>query len=42
MDQSEQQMLNDEQLAAGYALLCVSYPQSDLVIETDKESEVMG
>ena len=26
--------------ADGYALLCVSYPLSDLVIETEKEDEV--
>ncbi|KAK9915303.1 hypothetical protein WJX75_007291 [Coccomyxa subellipsoidea] len=42
LDQSESQFLTEDKIEAGYALLCVSYPQSDLVIETDKEDEVMG
>ncbi|EIE19276.1 ferredoxin [Coccomyxa subellipsoidea C-169] len=42
LDQDEQQFLQEDQVAAGYVLLCVSYPTSDLVIETHKEDEVMG
>ncbi|BDA43774.1 Ferredoxin-2, chloroplastic [Coccomyxa sp. Obi] len=41
VDQSESQFLTEEKLAEGYALLCVSYPTADLVIETHKEDEVM-
>ncbi|NMG60893.1 MULTISPECIES: 2Fe-2S iron-sulfur cluster-binding protein [Cyanophyceae] len=32
--------VSPELQAEGYALLCVSYPKSDLVIETEKENEV--
>jgi ferredoxin len=32
--------LGPELLEDGYALLCVSYPRSDLKIETGKEAEV--
>lgn len=28
-------------MGKGYALLCVSYPQSDLVIVTDQEQAIM-
>ena len=37
VDQEDQSFLDDEQLAAGFALLCVSYPTSDVVVETEKE-----
>ena len=37
VDQGDQSFLDDEQLAAGFALLCVSYPTSDVVVETEKE-----
>lgn len=42
LDQSEQTMLDEDQMGKGYALLCVAYPKSDLVIETDKEEEAMS
>ncbi len=40
VDQSEGMGLSPELQQEGYALLCVSYPRSDLKIETGKEDEV--
>ena len=40
VDQSEGMGLSPDLQAQGYALLCVSFPRSDLKIETEKEDRV--
>jgi ferredoxin len=41
VDQSEGSYLSDEQIAAGYVLICIAHPQADCVFETHKEEEVI-
>lgn len=40
VDQSEGMGISPELQEQGYALLCVAFPQSDLVVETEKEDAV--
>jgi len=40
VDQGDQSYLDDDQIEAGYALLCVTYPTSNLEIEIHKEADL--
>lgn len=42
VDQSEGSYLSEDQIAAGYVLICISHPTSNCVFETHKEEEVIG
>ena len=40
LNNDEQSYLDDEQLEAGFSLLCIATPESDCVIDTEQEEKL--